>query len=178
MINEIMSRFDRRRRLIPGLRRGRAPARAAVDCPITTSGAAPLIVDGFRRVRRSTFTEGAIMERAEYNRQSRARMAETAKTRRDMERRTRRSASTIGGAAPDTIIGRAAADRAGARLYRATRCENASKCATPDRARACPSYQLNVRRRIARERVATTRHGYPAQAVGRHLILGRSFHLR
>src|SRR5271165_4550679 len=32
------------------------------------------------------------------------------KTRRDMQRRTRRSASTIGGAAPDTIIGRAAAD--------------------------------------------------------------------
>ena len=29
--------------------------------------------------RRSTFTEGAIMERAEYNRHSRARMAETAK---------------------------------------------------------------------------------------------------
>src|SRR5208283_4322370 len=53
---------------------------------------------------------------------------------RDMQRRTRRSASTIGGAAPDTIIGRAAADRAGARPYRATRCENASKCATPDRA--------------------------------------------
>ncbi len=46
--------------------KGRAPARSAVDCPITTSGAAPLIVDGFRRVRRSTFTEGAIMERAEY----------------------------------------------------------------------------------------------------------------
>src|SRR5271166_5251704 len=40
-----------------------------------------------------------------------------------MQRRTRRSASTIGGAAPDTIIGRAAADRAGARPYRATRCE-------------------------------------------------------
>ena len=56
------------------------------------------------------------------------------KTRRDIQRRTRRSASTIGGAAPDTIIGRAAADRAGARPYRATRCENASKCATPDRA--------------------------------------------
>ena len=53
--------------------------RAAVDCPITTSGAAPLIVDGFQRVRRSTFTEGAIMERAEYNRHSRARVAETAK---------------------------------------------------------------------------------------------------
>ena len=53
--------------------------RAAVDCPITTSGAAPLILDGFRRVRRSTFTEGAIMERAEYNRHSRARVAETAK---------------------------------------------------------------------------------------------------
>ena len=40
-----------------------------------------------------------------------------------MQRRTRRSASTIGGAAPDSIIGRAAADRAGARPYRATRCE-------------------------------------------------------
>ena len=39
--------------------------------------------------------------------------------RRDRQRRTRRSASTIGGAAPDTIIGRAAADRAGARPYRA-----------------------------------------------------------
>ena len=39
------------------------------------------------------------------------------KTRRDIQRRTRRSASTIGGAAPDTIIGRAAADRAGARPY-------------------------------------------------------------
>ena len=46
-----------------------------------------------------------------------------------MQRRTRRSAPTIGGATPDTIIGRAAADRAGARSYRATRCENASKCA-------------------------------------------------
>src|SRR5271167_4423273 len=55
------------------------------------------------------------------------------KTGRDMQRRTRRSASTIGGAAPDTIIGRAAADRAGARPYRATRCENASRCASPDR---------------------------------------------
>ena len=40
-----------------------------------------------------------------------------------MQRRTRRSASTIGGAAPDTIIGRAAADLAGARPYRATLCE-------------------------------------------------------
>ena len=48
------------------------------------------------------------------------------KNRRDIQRRTRRSASTIGGGAPDTIIGRAAADRAGARPYRATRCENAS----------------------------------------------------
>ena len=47
--------------------------------PLTTSGAAPLIVDGFRRVRRSTFTEGATMEGAEYHRHSRARMAETAK---------------------------------------------------------------------------------------------------
>src|SRR5271166_297308 len=41
------------------------------------------------------------------------------KTGRDMQRRTRRSVSTLGGAAPDTIIGRAAADRAGARPYRA-----------------------------------------------------------
>ena len=37
------------------------------------------------------------------------------KTRRNMQRRTRRSASAFGGAAPDTIIGRAAADCAGAR---------------------------------------------------------------
>jgi hypothetical protein len=33
----------------------------------------------FPALRRSTFTEGAIMERAEYHRHSRARMAETAK---------------------------------------------------------------------------------------------------
>ena len=45
---------------------------------------------------------------------------------RMLQRRTRRSVSTLGGAAPGTIIGRAAADRAGARPYRATRCENAS----------------------------------------------------
>jgi hypothetical protein len=32
-------------------------------------------------------------------------------------------------------------DRAGARLYRATRCENASKYATPDRAGARPYRQ-------------------------------------
>ena len=32
-----------------------------------------------------------------------------------MQRRTRRSTSIMGGAAPDTIIGRADADRAGAR---------------------------------------------------------------
>ena len=43
------------------------------------------------------------------------------KTRRDMQRRTRRNASTIGGAAPDTTIDRAAADRSGARPYHATR---------------------------------------------------------
>ena len=61
------------------LRRTRSRASPAVDCPITTSGAAPLIVDGFRRVRRSTFTGGAIMEGAECNRHSRARVAETAK---------------------------------------------------------------------------------------------------
>ncbi len=58
---------------------GTPPAGSAVDCPIATSGAAPLIVDGFRRVRRSTFTAGAMMERAEYHRHSRARVAETAK---------------------------------------------------------------------------------------------------
>src|SRR5271157_5076991 len=97
---------------------GRAPARTAVDWPITTSGAAPLIVDGFRRVRRSTFT------RRRDNGKGRIQSAlasahgrKQQKTGRDMQRRTRRSASTIGGAAPDTIIGRAAADRAGARPY-------------------------------------------------------------
>ena len=66
------------------------------------------------------------MERAEYHLHSRAAWQKRQKTRRDVQRRTRRSASTIGGAAPDTIIGRAAADRAGARPYRAKRCENAS----------------------------------------------------
>ncbi|HEV3065284.1 MAG TPA: hypothetical protein VGX93_08075 [Chthoniobacterales bacterium] len=77
------------------------------------------------------------MERAEYHRHSRARMAETAKDesryatpRNAMQHRTRRSASTIGGAAPDTIIGRAVADHAGARPYRATRSENASRHAS------------------------------------------------
>ena len=35
------------------------------------------------------------------------------KTRRDMQRRTRRNASTIGGAAPDSTIDRADADRSG-----------------------------------------------------------------
>src|SRR5271165_4109722 len=59
------------------------------------------------------------------------------KTGRDMQRRTRRSVSTPGGAAPDPIIGRAAADRAGARPYRA----HVAKT------------RRNVPRRIARERV-------------------------
>src|SRR5271157_6071293 len=86
-----------------------------------TSGGAPLIVDGFRRVRRSTFTEGAIMERAEYNRPRERGWQKRQKGRRDMQRRTRRSTSTIGGAAPDTIIGRADADRAGARPRHALR---------------------------------------------------------
>ena len=35
----------------------------------------------------------------------------------DLRRRTRRSASTIGGGTPDMTIGRAAADQAGARPY-------------------------------------------------------------
>src|ERR1700730_6919656 len=69
------------------------------------------------------------------------------KTRRDIQRRTRRSASTIGGAAPDTIIGRAAADRAGARPYRATRCENASP-ETPIRQYADPPTRFPCRRPI------------------------------
>jgi hypothetical protein len=56
---------------------------------------------------------------------------------RMLQRRTRRSVSTLGGAAPDTIIGRAAADRAGARPYRA----HVAKT------------RRNVPRRIARERV-------------------------
>ena len=79
------------------------------------------------------------MERAEYNWHSRARMAETAKTRRAVQRRTRQSASTIGGAAPDSIIGGAAANRAGARPYRATRCENASKMGHAGSRRCAPS---------------------------------------
>ena len=70
------------------------------------------MVDGFRRVRaaRSQKVQSwkgsntiDTRERASQKRQ---------KTRRDIQRRTRRSASTIGGAAPDTIIGRAVADRA------------------------------------------------------------------
>ncbi len=39
----------------------------------------------------------------------------------DVPRRTRRSASTVRGAAPDVNIGRAAADRAGARPYQGRR---------------------------------------------------------
>ena len=39
------------------------------------------------------------------------------KTRRDMQRRTRRNASTIRGAASDSTIERADADRSGARPY-------------------------------------------------------------
>src|SRR5580693_2723407 len=69
------------------------------------------------------------------------------KRRRDIQRRTRRSASTIGSAAPDTIIGRAAADRAGARPYRATRCENASP-ETPIRQYADPPTRFPCRRPI------------------------------
>ncbi len=43
------------------------------------------------------------------------------KTLRDMQRRTRRNASTIRGATPDSTIDRADADRSGARPYHATR---------------------------------------------------------
>src|SRR6202790_4468292 len=132
-------------------REGCAPARAAVDCPITTSGAAPLIVDGFRRVRRSTFTEGAIMERAEYHRHSRARMAETAK---DASRHPAPDA-------PERIDHRGRCPRhdhrtccrgsrgsaSGARPYRATRCENASP-ETPIRQYADPPTRFPCRRPI------------------------------
>ena len=51
------------------------------------------------------------------------------------------------------------ADRAGARPYRATRCENASRCASPDRAERVPTAphvaktRRDAHRRIARERV-------------------------
>src|ERR1700730_6468899 len=69
------------------------------------------------------------------------------KRRRDIQRRTRRSASTIGGGAPDTIIGRAAADREGARPYRATRCETASP-ETPIRQYADPPTRFPCRRPI------------------------------
>src|SRR5580692_11457478 len=117
-----------------------APARAAVDCPITTSGAAPLIVDGFRRVRPSTFTEGAIMERAKYNRHTRGRMAEMAKD----------GARHATPDAPECIDPRRRCTRhdhrtccrgsRGSASLPCPRCENALKCATPDRAGARPHH--------------------------------------
>ncbi len=63
---------------------------------MVNTGAAPLIVCAFRRVRRSTSTDAF----------------------QTCDARTRRSASTIGGGTPDMTIGCAAADRAGARPYR------------------------------------------------------------
>jgi hypothetical protein len=58
------------------------------------------------------------MERTEYKRYSRDRGGQKQrKTRRHMQARTRRSASTIGGAAPEVVIGHPAAARAGARPY-------------------------------------------------------------
>ena len=75
----------------------------------------------FRRVRRSTFAEGAIMERAEYHRTRERAWQKRQKTRRDMRHRTRRSASTIGGAARETIIGpRCCGSRGSASLPRHT----------------------------------------------------------
>ena len=101
----------------PWLGRVRAPARFAVDCPITTSGAAPLIVDGFRRVRRSTFTEGAIIERAEYKTTNGG--SRRATPCNAVQRRTRRSALAFQGAARDTAVGRlTAAPRGSASLKR------------------------------------------------------------
>ena len=92
------------------------------------------------------------------------------KTRRDVQRRTRRSASTIGGAAPDTIIGRAAADRAGARPYRATRCENASP-ETPIRQYADPPTRFPCRRPILTPR----RHHYMRDGTPGLLRMGDQY---
>src|SRR5271157_1578633 len=146
----------------------------------TTSGAAPLIVDGFRRVRRSTFTEGAIMERntigtRERAWQKRQRRVETCNARRAG---AHRPSEALHPTRSSGELPRIARERVPTVPHVAKTRRNVPRRIAPDRARACPSYQLNVRRRIARERVATTRNGYPAQAVGRHLILGRSFHLR
>src|SRR5271165_4906872 len=70
------------------------------------------------------------------------------------------SVSTLGGAAPDTIIGRAAADRAGARPYRA----HVAKT------------RRNVPRRIARERVPTSRNAlseiFGDESAIEHVIRG------
>ena len=50
---------------------------------------------------------------------------------------------------------RAAADGAGALPYRATRCDNASKCSSPVCATAAHPFPLGMPRRIAQERVPT-----------------------
>ena len=101
--------------------------------------------------RRSTFTEGAIMERAEY-RHSRARMAETAKDasrhpapdapeRIDHRRRcTRHDHRTC-------CRGSRGSASDGARPYRATRCENTSP-ETPIRQYADPPTRFPCRRPI------------------------------
>ena len=89
------------------------------------------------------------MERAECHRHSRARVAETAKGGVDMQRRTRRSTSTMGGAAPDTIIGRAAAARAGARPAPQVR-KHVEMCVVGSRRSA--SLPHAVQFRVARER--------------------------
>ena len=106
---------------------GRRSRREPLDCPITRCSASDR--RWCRRVRRSTFTEGAIMERAEYNRHSRARMAETAKDgsrhpapdapeRVDHRRRcTRHDHRTCCGGSR------------GSASLPCHRCENASKCA-------------------------------------------------
>ena len=72
-----------------------------------------------------------------------------------MQRRTRRSASTIRGAAPDTIIGRAVADRAGARPYRATRCEK--------RVEMCHYTKASSPRCTLYTRIAAPIQDYPVQ---------------
>ena len=77
------------------------------------------------------------------------------KMRRDMQRRTRRNASTIGGAAPYTTIDRADADRSGARPgarpYHATRA--VSEACDADSAIERPA-SVGTRSRAIRRKVA------------------------
>src|SRR5271166_1253892 len=112
---------------------------SGVDCPITTSGAAPLIVDGFRRV---TFTEGAIMERNTIGTRERA-----------WQKRPRRVETCN--------AGRAVAHRASESLH-PTRSSDMLPRIARERFLTVPHVaktRRNLPRRIARERVPTSRNG-------------------